>query len=94
MPDFESGAFNRALPPLRFVYNDLRDAPRILFLPVAVLWHFATLERLHCCPLNVKMGIPLGSSVLSVSQEFSDRVEIYATMTSLLAELLRWQCHP
>ena len=24
MPDFESGAFNRALPPLRCVYNNLR----------------------------------------------------------------------
>jgi hypothetical protein len=26
MPDFESGAFNRALPPLRIVYNYLEDA--------------------------------------------------------------------
>ena len=24
MPDFESGAFNRALPPLPFVYSNLR----------------------------------------------------------------------
>src|ERR1039458_2917944 len=35
--DFESGAFNRALPPLRFVYNDLElpiDGPKV---PVALL---------------------------------------------------------
>jgi hypothetical protein len=25
MSDFESGAFNRALPPLRFVFNYLED---------------------------------------------------------------------
>ena len=37
MPDFESGAFNRALPPLRFVYNTLRDALEVLRLLLAVL---------------------------------------------------------
>jgi hypothetical protein len=44
MPDFESGAFNRALPPLRFVYNNLRDALGILFLPMAVLMALCTVE--------------------------------------------------
>ncbi len=32
MPDFESGAFNRALPPLRFVYNSLLTVPDTLGL--------------------------------------------------------------
>ena len=27
MSDFESGAFNRALPPLRNIYNNSRDTP-------------------------------------------------------------------
>jgi hypothetical protein len=31
MPDFESGAFNRALPPLRFVFNYL---PNTLIVPI------------------------------------------------------------
>ena len=35
--NFESGAFNRALPPLHFIYNVLRDALEALFLPMAVL---------------------------------------------------------
>ncbi len=30
MPDFESGAFNRALPPLRFVYNEIRPGGNVL----------------------------------------------------------------
>jgi hypothetical protein len=33
---FESGAFNRALPPLRIVYNKLRDTPEDSTLPTAV----------------------------------------------------------
>ena len=37
MPDFESGAFNRALPPLRFVNNDLQTQANLLRLPVSVL---------------------------------------------------------
>jgi len=41
---FESGAFNRALPPLRFVYNGLRDAPWFSFMPVAVLMALCTAE--------------------------------------------------
>ena len=44
MPDFESGAFNRALPPLRFIYNKLRDAPEALFQQLAVLKALCTTE--------------------------------------------------
>jgi hypothetical protein len=44
MPDFESGAFNRALPPLRFVYNDLLDTPEPCFLPMAVLMALCSAE--------------------------------------------------
>ena len=44
MPDFESGAFNRALPPLRCVYNNLLDAPEGLDLPLAVLVALCTAE--------------------------------------------------
>src|SRR5271157_3691663 len=36
MSDFESGAFNRALPPLRFGYNDLEDALDCAFVALAV----------------------------------------------------------
>jgi hypothetical protein len=44
MPDFESGAFNRALPPLHFVYNILQDVFDALVLPVAVLMALCTAE--------------------------------------------------
>ena len=37
MSDFESGAFNRALPPLRTVYNNLRDTLDPILFPVSVL---------------------------------------------------------
>jgi hypothetical protein len=36
MPDFESGAFNRALPPLRCAYSDLEDRGNPLIVLVAV----------------------------------------------------------
>jgi hypothetical protein len=36
MPDFESGAFNRALPPLRYVSLILRDLPIVAFCRYAL----------------------------------------------------------
>ena len=43
-PDFESGAFNRALPPLRFVYIVLRDIRADLIWPEAVLTQHSAQE--------------------------------------------------
>ena len=37
MPDFESGAFNRALPPLRFTYNEIRPCGKGFSASVSVL---------------------------------------------------------
>jgi hypothetical protein len=34
MPDFESGAFNRALPPLRYVFNSPEGCEKSASMPV------------------------------------------------------------
>ena len=43
MSDFESGAFNRALPPLRFVYNNLGSCGKLPLPPVSVVVSVGTL---------------------------------------------------
>ncbi len=81
MSDFESGAFNRALPTLRFVYNKLQETPGV---PAFRTGSFAgTLYRhypLHRCLLKIhtQVCVPLGHLCRPVPQEFSDRVQVHS----------------
>ena len=59
MPDFESGAFNRALPPLRFIYNEIRPCgkafPALVSVPAPFREAFAqnastTLQAIRLAP--------------------------------------------
>ena len=79
MPDFESGAFNRALPPLRFVYNYLRDLLEACSADGSfdgTLYRRNALHR-RLLVIHAEVRISLGHLCRPVPQEFSDRVQIH-----------------
>ncbi len=95
MPDFESGAFNRALPPLRFVYNTLRDALEVLRLPLAVLMALAPPEirsTAACLWFTLKCAYRLVICAVRCPRSSPTVCESSPAITSLLANVWRLQC--